>query len=897
MDNASLYPILLSVSIILQITAVFVAYRMIPLFERPWGWAMTAVAFSLIAVRRIVILIGYFSDELAVPAPLGPTSVSLGVSVFLLIGVLLLKEQLSRSEGERRQSQRRYGRIVDNVREGIWLTDSSGATVFTNASLREMLGYTLEELTGQPIEDFFFEPSAILNSAGQEICFRHSNGQPFWAGLHSTEFAVEDTEEPGTLHVLTDTNELRESTALLHEREQYFRALTERSSDIVFIIDKDGLVQYASPALTIGFGYSIDELVGHSLTEFAHPDDVERVKKKFRAVRESSPNSITRAVYRFRRNDGTWRHVEGQMKNLMDDPLIQGIVLNARDITYRMITQMHLQTNAHQQALVARMGLVALSSIDLREFMDRLTSEIASLMHVPFAKVMLLESGGKELRLAAGVGWSGDLVGKALMPTNDRSLAAYTLEIGQPVVVEDLEEESRFLDPPVLSGHDWRSAISCVIRGPERVYGILAVHSGDVRRFSSDDAYFVQSLANLLGEKATSIDHSEALRLNEERSRSSQRLEALGQLAGGIAHDFNNLLTGILGYSDLLTDRLRGNPRATRELDEIKKAANRAADLTRQILAFGRKQLLRKRAFDLNTQIDDHLNMLRRVIGERVSTRFEAGTGELWIEADATQIDLTVLNLCVNARDAIDGDGEILIETDRITISPGKLHRDYAVNDGNYVRLRVSDTGSGIPDEVMPRIFEPFYTTKPDTLGTGLGLATVYGIVKQHNGHIFAFNQDTGGATFEILLPEVVAVAKAPVQTVAPESQGNGETILLAEDDECIAEVCGEMLEQAGYSVLYAANGSEAVDLFKNREVKPDLLIFDVMMPQKDGVQAMNEIHEINPGVPCLLCSGYPSDALTEDILRRPLVAFIAKPYNQRTLIEKASELIESAHG
>jgi CheY-like chemotaxis protein len=370
-------------------------------------------------------------------------------------------------------------------------------------------------------------------------------------------------------------------------------------------------------------------------------------------------------------------------------------------------------------------------------------------------------------------------------------------------------------------------------------------------------------------------------------------MEAMGQLAGGIAHDFNNMLTAILSYAEIVQRRLGRESPLSGYVEEIRLAGERCASLTRQILAFSRKQVLHARDIDLNEVIHGLLKLLDRVLGEHVEIDFIPGRDLGTVRADPVQMEQVVLNLCVNARDAMPEGGRITIETEDVLVS-GEYARTHPwARPGRYVLLSVSDTGAGIPPEVLEHVFEPFFTTKATGKGTGLGLATVYGVVQQHGGMIQAYSEIAAGTAFKIYLPIVQRQASAVESKIVPGVPRGAETILLAEDDEVVRRLAIRILEGAGYAVHVARNGEEAVSIFEAHADEIALVLFDVVMPKIGGRAALSRIRALRPDTRFLLCSGYTGVAAPEDLLPEEEARWLSKPYNPETLLRKVREALD----
>jgi two-component system, cell cycle sensor histidine kinase and response regulator CckA len=378
----------------------------------------------------------------------------------------------------------------------------------------------------------------------------------------------------------------------------------------------------------------------------------------------------------------------------------------------------------------------------------------------------------------------------------------------------------------------------------------------------------------------------------EEQLQQAQRLESVGRLAGGVAHDFNNLLTVILGSTEVALNKVEGPPIALELLRNIRRASEKGAALTRQLLTFARRQVVEPRVIELNAHLRDEESLIRRVIGDHIELKTDLVNSECFIRIDPSQLEQVLINLAVNSKDAMPDGGTLTLKTDIVSLSSNP----YQLPAGRYVRFDVTDTGCGIEPEHMPRLWEPFFTTKPKDRGTGLGLPTCYGIIKQGNGHIEAVSTPGHGATFRIFLPLTQAPAVRRTDTVRIQGSRGSETVLLAEDNPQVRGMAVDALRQRGYRVLPAANGEAALRLAKDHEREIDIIVTDMVMPLLGGRQLVEAIQQKHPAVAVLYVSGYSEDEAMADSAKEGRANFLAKPFTPESLARRVREALDAAH-
>ena len=397
----------------------------------------------------------------------------------------------------------------------------------------------------------------------------------------------------------------------------------------------------------------------------------------------------------------------------------------------------------------------------------------------------------------------------------------------------------------------------------------------------------------IMGRRVSSRDITAQKQL-ESQLYHVQKMDAIGSLTGGIAHDFNNILTAILGYSLLSLKGLPEQSPVKKNIEGIYHAAEKAAALTRQLLAFSRKQVLNMQAVNLCTVVTEMEDMILRLIGEDIRLKVSFNVRDAYVNADRIQLDQVLLNLVVNARDAMPEGGQISIVLDRMRLETGSAGKQQGARPGDYVRLRVSDTGEGIPREILDKIFEPFYTTKAQGKGTGLGLATVYGIIKQHNGTISVESETGHGSRFTILLP-AVQEAMPGEETREDDTLVQGtETILVVDDEQTVCELVADSLRPLGYTVVTAPCASEAIKLVMAGTRKIDLVLTDVLMPGMNGRELVQSLAGLDSEIRVLYMSGYTDNAITPQGHLEKGTHFIGKPFTPYGLARKIREVLDS---
>jgi two-component system cell cycle sensor histidine kinase/response regulator CckA len=692
----------------------------------------------------------------------------------------------------------------------------------------------------------------------------------------------------------------RRASAALTRSEAHFRSLIEHSSDMICVLDAEGRFRYISPSVTRVLGYEPATLHGTCAFDLVSLADVPGVLREFDAVFHGQIEHGT-GEYRFLHADNSWRILESIGQRLVDPPDGEpAIIVNSRDVTLRKASEEALQQTEARLRLLNAISLHVKLGMTLDDVVAFAVTEIAA--HFPQYRVAygtLDERGGLSVRYGLGTPALPFVAGR----TADLAASVEGLELlgrGEPLIVEHVARDDRLGTFGALL-REWNvnAVLLMSLRVGGRLRGVLSLASPEARTWRPHEITTLREVTDYLELAAAETEAQEdrrraeaALKLSEKQLRQAQKMEAIGRLAGGIAHDFNNLLTAILGYSELLLAEVReGNP-IRRDILEIKQAGDRAAALTRQLLAFSRQQVLEPQILDLNAVVANMQHLLRRLIGEDVDliTYPESRLGR--IKADPGQLEQVVMNLALNARDAMPAGGRLTIGTANVELA-GDDALAAGAPPGSYVRLSVSDTGTGMDAETQSRAFEPFFTTKDASKGTGLGLATVYGIVQQSHGFLLLTSEVGRGTTFRIYFPAVDAPSTAEPRPapLAPVHESGVETILIAEDETAIRNILRTVLRRAGYRLIEAANGDEALESLREHGGCIDLLISDVVMPGLSGPDLAERVRAVQPNVRVLYLSGY-SDVPIDDRLATEATAFLPKPFTPAALTEKVRQVL-----
>ena len=565
-----------------------------------------------------------------------------------------------------------------------------------------------------------------------------------------------------------------------------------------------------------------------------------------------------------------------------------------------------VQKLLRQQAAVARFGSFALRERDLMKILDEAVRVCADGLSVPFSKVCQYRAEENDLLIVAGHGWQDGVVGNVVSRADMSSPQGRAFTTGEPSIIDNLQKDAGFDPPPFYAAHGVVSIIDVIIKGNDiQPYGILEIDNDRQHDYDQNDINFLTAFANVLAEAVSTASRGAALQVTvdqmkalvEEKDRllddknaadvqlrQAQKMEAVGQLTGGIAHDLNNLLTVITGTIEILAEAVADRPELVAITKMIDDAAARGADLTQRLLAFARKQPLRPREVDVNSLVIEATNLLRSTLGEQIEIHLVLAGDASRALIDPSQLSNAILNLALNARDAMPDGGKLTIETGNITLDDSYASVNGDVTPGDYVLVAVTDSGHGIPADILEHVFEPFFTTKDVDKGSGLGLSMVYGFVKQSNGHIKIYSEQGHGTTVRIYLPQAIDVAPDAEPEIAPNIEGGTETILVVEDDHLVRAFVVSQIQSLGYLTVAAVNAAEAMVVI-NGPQEINLLFTDMIMPgSMNGRQLADAALRQRAALKILFTSGYSNEAIIHHGHLDAGVLLLAKPYRKSEL-------------
>ncbi|HVP51056.1 MAG TPA: PAS domain S-box protein [Terriglobales bacterium] len=783
--------------------------------------------------------------------------------------------------------------LIESAPEGIAVLDNRHTVLRINREFTRMFGYRPEEIVGKTLEALVpgergNESNFILGALdrGQTInvetirCRRDSS--PVEVSILGTPINVSGS--PVALYLIyRDITQSKRAERALIESESKFRAVAETAASAIYIHDKARFL-YVNRACEQISGYSRAELMVTSPWRLVHPEFIhEAQQREERHLRGEKVPSRYEFKLLTRSGETRWLDLNANHIRFEDQDATLAIAV---DVTERK------RAEELQRALY-RIADQTSAATDLQAFYRAIHRTVGELMDARNFYIALYDEDSGLLSFP----YFADQEDPAPAPRPlGKGLTEYVLRTGEPL----LASPERFAEL-VRSGEvetigapsiDW---LGVPVKKGDKPFGVLVVQSYTENvRYGARD----MEILNFVGQHlATAVERKRAenaLRQSEKQLWQSQKMEAVGRLAGGVAHDFNNLLTVIKGYTELMLSDLKPLDPMRPEMEEVQKAADRAAALTRQMLAFSRRQVLAPKVVNLNYLVEDMNKLLRRLLGEDIDLCISLDDDLGCVKADPGQIEQVIMNLAVNARDAMPRGGKLTLETANLELDQSYSREHAMVKPGAYVMLAITDTGSGMDAETLSHVFEPFFTTKEQGKGTGLGLSTVYGIVKQSGGYIWPYSEPGMGTTFKIYLPRVDEMAeRAQARTQAPPGLGGTETILLVEDEEGVRGLTRQLLQRHGYTVLEAEHGQDALLLCERYSGPIHLLLSDVVLAQMSGRELVQRLTPLRPEMKVLYMSGYSDEAIFQHGVLEHGTAFLQKPFTTESLMRKLREVLD----
>lgn len=759
----------------------------------------------------------------------------------------------------------RLNKIVATVPGVVWESwgkpnSPEHRVAFVSDYLETMLGYTAEEWGATP--NFWLNvvhpddrekalQNALLSyergvSDTDHFRWIRKDGGIVWVETQSVPVLDESGKSIGMRGVNLDITARRLAEEAIIESEEKYRNIVETASEGIWLLDRDGSTTYVNRQMEEMLGYEAAEILGKKTCAFLFEDDCSLAGEKFEKFKQ---DHSAKGEFRLRRKDGselTTLYNASPVKDHAGE--VVGYLSMNTDITERKKADSRIQkAEAKYRSLVeSSPGIVILTEPD------------------PPFKVIYVSPNIEAFGYTPDEWYADPDMWSNILHSEDRERAMRISE-SPPGIVRETEMEYRIIARDG-STHWWQS------KG----------------RFVYDDE------GDSVGWQRVILDITTTKEL-EQQLHQAQKLESVGMLAGGIAHDFNNMLTAINGYSDLTLRHLREDDPLRHNIEEIRKAGQRSSVLTNQLLAFSRRQILQPVVLDLNAAISETIRMLQMLIGEdiQLSSALDPRIGR--VIADPGQFSQLIMNLAVNARDAMPAGGKLTIETSNVVLDQVYTWRHVGLFPGPYVMMAVSDTGTGMSERIQKQIFEPFFTTKEVGRGTGLGLATVYGIVKQSGGNIEVYSEEGVGSTFKVYLPRVAESVDTLISSEALSNMPAGtETILLVEDEPIVRDLTRRILTDCGYEVIEAENGLKALAICESG-VHIDLLLTDVVMPKMGGRELAAKLTEKCPDVLILFTSGYTDDAVVRHGVIGANTNFIQKPFSPELLANKIREILDGS--
>lgn len=830
--------------------------------------------------------------------------------------VLVFRDQTEERASQKKllESENKYRLLSDNSLDAIWTIDPDFIFTYINPAVVTLTGHTPQEWIGSHLSDRFEKEDfdKMIHIVSNEIAkgpessgsifeamLKRKSGESVPVEIHGKLIFDDDHQLIGLQGVTRDISERKHAEETLRVSEKRFATIFRANPALIAMTELgENRFVDVNEAWQRMTGYTLKEVIGRKISEF---DIWVEPAQRTRLIQRLSGTSVARDTIRIRKKSGEICEL------LMSAVIIElagerYLLTMAQDITELKRAQERIEHLNNVLRVIRDVNQLIIHERDPDNIIREGCRLLVESRGYASAMIVLIDDNQHPVSWArAGIAACSDLlVAKLeqgeLPPCTNRS------DPSEPVATLANGNSNCSMCPlSSVEGYHVKKSLCARLAHNGELYGyLIAALDGALGVDEEERTLFAEmagDLAYMLKALKMDADHKESEQKRKTLERQlmqAQKMESIGRLAGGVAHDYNNMLSVIIGYSELALEKADRDESLHADISEIITAAKRSGDITRQLLAFARQQTIAPKVLDFNEIVESMLKMLRRLIGEDINLAWRPDA-ELWpLKIDPTQVDQIMANLCINARDAIAGVGEISIATENITFDETYGVDPEALISGDYVMLSVSDSGSGMDKKTLERIFEPFFSTKALGQGTGLGLSTVYGIIKQNNGFINVYSEPGKGTTFKIYLPRHVgATAALSVENKLEIPMSRGESVLIVEDEASILKLGKRMLESLGYTVFDATAPAMAVDLARKCKEGIDLLITDVVMPEMNGRELADRLQSFFPDLKVLYMSGYTADVIAHRGVLDEGVYFMQKPFSKSDLAFKVREVLK----
>ena len=814
-------------------------------------------------------------------------------------GVLIVMTDVTeqtRSEEAQREAELRFRKIFESGIVGVTIADHAGLISEANDTFLDLVGYTRDDVRAGALNWSEMTPlewRGLHASAGADLR-THGRSRPF-----EKEYLHKDGSRVPVLVGIAALDDLRVLTIVTNLTDRKLAderkaAVVDTALDAVVGMDHAGAITDFNPAAERTFGYLRAEVLGKGLADLLVPA---RLRAQHRSGLEHYLATGESAIFGKRRElsavgrDGREFPIELAVSRI-DSRKTPSFVGFIRDISERKRVETALVERVRIANLGSDIGIAVTMHEGLRETLQHCCEALVLRLGTALARIWTLNAGTKMLELQASAGLDTHLDGPPAHIPMGSSEIGLIAEERRPHLTNDVQHDLRGDDPDWARREELQSFAGHPLLVAGEIVGVMAVFA----RAPLTDVGFVAiaSVADAIAVRIRGTLADQANTVLVEQLRQAQKMEAVGRLAGGVAHDFNNLLSVVLSYSELLLEDVKEGDPIRGDIHEIHRAGVRAAELTRQLLMFSRQQVIEPRVLDLNEVVSGTDRMLRRLVGADVDLTWSPGASLGHVYVDPGSIEQVIVNLAINARDAMPTGGKLSIETANVMLDEEYVKTHLGARPGPHVLLSVTDTGTGMDKATLARIFEPFFTTKETGKGTGLGLATVFGIVQQSGGTVWVYSEPGLGTTFKVYLPRVDAQADELRPKRPPTTLRGSETILLVEDEDQVRDVARGILRRHGYKVIEARNAGEALLHCERHQGTIDLLLSDVVMPQMSGTELAKRLVAARPEMKVLCMSGYTDEAVVRHGVIDASFAFLQKPLTVDALTSKVREVLDA---